>query len=429
MLKISNYVRMGTDYEKIPIYVRVTNGRAFDLRARTKETCFSNQWDAENKKLKEKFLVEEKGKLIEKRDALTRAMILESRNTNSRLLGLEKKIETAFKENEGSKIDTEWLKNIIDPPIEDENNIPDDFIEYCDIFIEQKKNSISKDYIVKVNSIKKIIADFLEYNKEKILKISDIDIQFGSELENFCLEIKGYSKNYIEKNLKFIKTIAYHSEMNGIALNHQIRKIKYKGEKTVFQILNLEELDKIEKCQISDKLLDEVRDWLIISVFSGQRISDFMKFTSEMITSFDDKKGKKVYFIDFIQEKTKKQIHLPLHPKILKILEKRGFEFPPKITEQKYNELIKEVCRRAKIDEICYGGKNINERKVMDYYPKYELITSHIGRRSFATNNYGIIPTPLLMVATGHSTENMFLKYIGKIDNQQANALANYFYD
>lgn len=56
-------------------------------------------------------------------------------------------------------------------------------------------------------------------------------------------------------------------------------------------------------------------------------------------------------------------------------------------------------------------------------------ISSHIGRRSFASNNYGKIPTPLLMIATGHKSELMFLKYIGKIDNQQTHALANYFYE
>ena len=53
-------------------------------------------------------------------------------------------------------------------------------------------------------------------------------------------------------------------------------------------------------------------------------------------------------------------------------------------------------------------------------------MSSHIGRRSFASNNFGKIPTPLLMVATGHSTPTMLMKYIGKIDEQQSLALAEY---
>lgn len=60
-------------------------------------------------------------------------------------------------------------------------------------------------------------------------------------------------------------------------------------------------------------------------------------------------------------------------------------------------------------------------------YPKYELVTSHIGRHSFATNNYGKIPTSLLMNVTGHTTEPMFLEYIGKTETEKAKLLADYF--
>ncbi|WP_156424163.1 hypothetical protein [Myroides odoratus] len=60
-------------------------------------------------------------------------------------------------------------------------------------------------------------------------------------------------------------------------------------------------------------------------------------------------------------------------------------------------------------------------------FKKHELVTSHIGRRSFATNNYGKIPTVFLMNMTGHSTEQMFLKYIGKGSNDIAMELSEYF--
>ncbi|WP_343643998.1 hypothetical protein [Chryseobacterium sp.] len=54
-------------------------------------------------------------------------------------------------------------------------------------------------------------------------------------------------------------------------------------------------------------------------------------------------------------------------------------------------------------------------------------MSSHIGRRSFATNFYGKIPTPLLMEATGHSTEKMFLQYINPVNIDRAVQLSNYF--
>ena len=66
-------------------------------------------------------------------------------------------------------------------------------------------------------------------------------------------------------------------------------------------------------------------------------------------------------------------------------------------------------------------------RKTTGEYEKWELVSSHIGRRSFATNYYGKIPTVFLKYATGHKTEEMFLKYIGKKSQDMALELSEYF--
>ena len=55
-------------------------------------------------------------------------------------------------------------------------------------------------------------------------------------------------------------------------------------------------------------------------------------------------------------------------------------------------------------------------------FPKYELITSHCFRRSFATNYYKKIPTAVLMSITGHSKESLFLSYINQREDKDANA-------
>ena len=45
---------------------------------------------------------------------------------------------------------------------------------------------------------------------------------------------------------------------------------------------------------------------------------------------------------------------------------------------------------------------------------KWEVVGTHVGRRSFATNFYGKIPTALIMSVTGHLTESSFLMYIDR---------------
>ncbi len=78
--------------------------------------------------------------------------------------------------------------------------------------------------------------------------------------------------------------------------------------------------------------------------------------------------------------------------------------------------------------EITEKGKgNKLKRKKEGKYPKYKLITSHVCRRSFATNQYGILPTPLIMQVTAHSTEKMFLNYIGKNSLDYAQQIADFY--
>lgn len=61
-------------------------------------------------------------------------------------------------------------------------------------------------------------------------------------------------------------------------------------------------------------------------------------------------------------------------------------------------------------------------RRKLGVYSKYSLISSHDLRRSFATNYFGKIPTPILMQIRGHSKETTFLSYIGAQVNKYAYA-------
>ena len=79
------------------------------------------------------------------------------------------------------------------------------------------------------------------------------------------------------------------------------------------------------------------------------------------------------------------------------------------------NKQIKSLCKMAGIDGLVSGFKNNSKtrRKEVVSAPKYEFINSHIVRRSFASNYYRKIETPLLVNITGHSKESTFLTYIG----------------
>ena len=121
---------------------------------------------------------------------------------------------------------------------------------------------------------------------------------------------------------------------------------------------------------------------------------------------------------------------------------------PYKIATQKFNEKLKILCKQAGIDQPTKGtkavmldseGKEIKKdengryptkgiaRKITRTFPKHELITSHVCRRSFATNQYGILPTPLIMQITAHSTEKMLQQYIGKPSYDYAKQISDFY--
>ena len=129
--------------------------------------------------------------------------------------------------------------------------------------------------------------------------------------------------------------------------------------------------------------------------------------------------------IDNLQQKTKKAVTVGLaDPLVIKILEN---EFPKVLSQVAFNKQIKIICKIAGISEVVCGFKNNpkTRRKEVVTAPKYEFVTSHIMRRSFASNYYGKIETPLLMNITGHTKESTFLTYIGT--HQNKDALADLF--
>ncbi|UOU99887.1 hypothetical protein MUU74_08020 [Chryseobacterium daecheongense] len=147
-----------------------------------------------------------------------------------------------------------------------------------------------------------------------------------------------------------------------------------------------------------------------------------MNFSEDKIIEIEGKKC-----INFIQKKTGKNVMLPLHPTVLNVLQRNNGKFPNKINSALYNEHIRRIAEIAGLREIIMVKKRKGFRAINISIEKWQTLSSHIGRRSFATIFYGKIPTPLLMHATGHSTEQMFLKYINPSDHSRVISLSRYF--
>ena len=407
--------------EKANLHLRLLyrfNETDFVFGANTKFEVLKDYWNKQHKK---------KSKDIDISNRQT--------EVNTELNKIENHVLNAFNSVNPDEINKEWLQTQIDyyynPPQQAEK-LPTELNKYLLHYIDAKRTEVTESTIKKCNVIKQLLTRYQSHYKKNLL-LTDIDTNFKTHFENYCLS-NGYAPNTIARTIRFIKTICKHAKSNGLETSYQLDSIKVKYHKIESIYLTVNELEAIEKTSGLVEHLNNARDWLLISCYTGQRVSDFMRFTKEMIRFEKNKEGVLKPLIEFTQKKTGKEMTVPLSQKVMDILGKRNGEFPRAISDQKYNDYIKIVCREAKITQKV-NGSVISEtepesgiyRKETGVFEKCDLVTSHIGRRSFATNNYGTIPTSFLIYVTGHSTEALFLNYIGKSNKDIAMELTNYF--
>ena len=85
-------------------------------------------------------------------------------------------------------------------------------------------------------------------------------------------------------------------------------------------------------------------------------------------------------FIDIKQDKTDKDVSIPLLPIVKDILKKAPETaiFHKPISDQRYNDYIKDVCRMAQNKrkdrgQSCNRYRNLGTRKEAGIYPKWQL--------------------------------------------------------
>ena len=407
MTSIKFYIQ--TDKNPAGIYVRLRDGRSTDAKAKTKYAINPKEWS------------KNKGQPINLKDA-------ELKKLNQNLSDFQAKLLSHYNNSVSDcQIDSKWLKDFIHPKIQ-EDAIPTKLIDYFPYFLKHRESAIEKSSYLKYMVVMRKLERFQEHEKEEF-QIRDVNANFKLKFDNYCKK-EGYAQNTTARDFKFIKTICINAQSNGIETHPQLNQLRVKTEKSFIVFLSTEEIEKIQNTNMPSERLENARDWLVISCEVGQRVSDFLNFTKEMIRYQKVREAgseREIPMIEFTQVKTKKIMAVTLSKVVFDILKIRG-GFPQKISAQKYNKYIKEVCKIVGLTKLMKGGVYNSEmkRKVIGTYQKYELITSHVGRRSFATNNYGKEKIEKLRNVTGHSTDKMFLEYIGKTQLETAIDLAKY---
>ena len=399
MKMVQFFIQSKSEEDQASIYTRVRFGRKLDLRVRTNLIVQTNKWDSD------------KGWVKNARTSELKELVVS-------LSELKYRIEESYLQAERTRVtvDKEWLTNLINPIQEtkNENDLPLTLVEYFDYYIKVKQSTAAKESVKKWSSVRQKIIAFQKSSRSVVL-LKEVNEQFRIDFEDFCKKKQKLSANYFERVLSFIKTICKHAGQNNIDISPQLHGLRAKKEAVHKIYLTREEIELLHKSKMPNDDLENSKDWLVISCNTAQRVSDFMNFKkTDMVDIVNG--SNRIQAIKITQQKTGKLLEIPLFKMVREILDKRGGEFPEAISDQRYNTNIKKICQLVGIDEVVFGSKmdKKTKRLVTGYFPKYQLVSSHVGRRSFSSCQYGHLPNTHIMAYTGHSTEKQLLAYIGK---------------
>lgn len=208
---------------------------------------------------------------------------------------------------------------------------------------------------------------------------------------------------YISKIIVFMGEAVDLGYTNNLAYLN--KKFVVPKEDTDAIYLSEKEIDKLYKHDFSNnQRLERVRDLFVFGCFVGLRFQDYSSIKPGNIIDLDGE-----LFIKVITQKTNELVIIPCNPVVLEIFKKYGEnanKLPPSISNQNFNEYIKEACKLAGLTE---KGRLLEKPQLQ----LFECVSSHTARRSFATNYFlDGFPTIDLMKITGHKTEKAFLTYI-----------------
>jgi len=295
----------------------------------------------------------------------------------------------------------------------------DNLLSFVESFIasSNKRPNTLKHY-------KQTLRQLEEYSRstKKELKFENIDLEFYDDFINW-LQKKDYGMNTIGgfiKNLKVFMNEAFDRKFTK-SIDFKNRRFRTIEEPSESIYLTENEIQKIISLDLSkNSRLDKIRDLFVIGCYTGLRFSDLAQLKN---LNFDDEK--KMFKIK--TEKTGEVVIIPINGIVKIIILKYSGIIPDVISNQKMNEYLKEIGELALLEDDIIIHSTKGGKRYRESFKKFELITVHTARRSFATNAYlNDVPTISIMKITGHKTEKSFLKYIKISQEDNANKLINH---
>lgn len=286
------------------------------------------------------------------------------------------------------------------------DEMPNKFIKRSGKFIEDKTIGHHK-------IVKKRVERFFQYKNWGKGQWQLFNSGYETAMEKWMLGVEEYTPNTVCATFSVMKVWLNKAEEEGLIIDKSFHSWKSKGYDVKHVYLNEEEIDRIYRLDFSEikKLhpntsIELSRDIFILSASLGLRYGDLTHIHN---FNWDIENG----VVEVHTKKTGKTVKIPTSTKVIEIYKKYDGQIPNVIDKSHYNTHIRKFCKMAGIEQTINMKENVGGKVLIVEKKKYELISSHTARRSFATNLYKKSKDArMVMNFTGHQTEQSFRKYI-----------------
>ena len=403
--------------ENVPIRMRV-NFASKRIEFTTGYRIDAAKWDTDKQRV---------------RNGCTNKLKQSASEINASLLGYYTEVQEIFKKFEVEEImpTPEQIKeafNALHKPIEEvkqRKSTPNAFYKAFDEFVRDcgRQNDWTDSTYEKFAAVKNHLMNF-----RTELTFDFFDEKGLNDYVTYLRDVKEMRNSTIGKQLSFLKWFLRWAFKKGLHQNNAYDSYKPKLKSTQKKIIFLtwEELNKLREFEIpaAKQALDRVRDVFLFQCFTGLRYSDVFNLRRS------DIKGD---YIEVTTVKTSDSLIIELNKHSKAILDKYkdvSFEDDkvlPVITNQKMNDYLKELAELAGIDEPVRQTYYRGNERIDEVTPKYALLGTHAGRRTFICNALALgIPPQVVMKWTGHSDYKAMKPYIDIADDIKANAMSKF---
>ena len=405
--------------ENVPIRMRV-NFASKRIEFTTGYRIDATKWDADKQRVK---------------NGCSNKLKQSTSEINASLLEYYTEIQAIFKkfEVEEAMPTPEQIKeafNALHKPASEEPKtkekvLPCDFFQVFDDFVEDcgRQNDWTDSTYEKFAAVKNHLTNFREG-----LTFEFFDERGLNDYISYLRDVKEMRNTTIGKQLSFLKWFLRWAFKKGVHQNNAYDSYKPKLKSTQKKIIFLtwDELNRFREFKIpsNKQALERVRDVFLFQCFTGLRYSDVFNLRRS------DIKGD---HIEVTTVKTSDSLIIELNNHSKAILDKYkdvAFEDDkvlPVITNQKMNDYLKELAEMAGIDEPVRQTYYKGNERIDDVTPKYALLGTHAGRRTFICNALALgIPPQVVMKWTEHSDYKAMKPYIDIADDIKANAMSKF---